>query len=280
MLKSIYKNKKSFISLIFILFVIIGAILIPHFFPKKSLKIDFANSFRPPVFAGGTRQFVLGTDLLGRDLFFRIMHGARYSLLIACGTVLFAASLGTVIGLVSGYAGGSIDNVIMRAVDIQLSLPPILIAMLMISILEPGIINLIIALAVSGWADYARIIRGATLSVKENDYIESARAIGCPTVRILFLYVLPQVMPLLIVIATQQIGYFIMFESALSFLGLGVQPPTPSWGVIIADGRSHLSSAWWISTLPGVLLSITVLAFFYLGDWLREVLDPMRVRRK
>jgi len=223
-------------------------------------------------------RFLFGTDALGRDLVYRIAVGGRSSLSIGILAAAFAGLVGTAIGLVAGFAGGRTERTVMSAVDIQLALPEMLIALLLIATLGQGIINLLIAMVISGWAMYARMVRGRVLSLKNESYIEAAQAIGASRTRIIACHIFPQTLNMLIVLFTQQVGFYVMLEGSLSYLGLGVRIPTPSWGNIIADGRALITVAPWITTIPGVVLTITVSALFLLGDGFRDYFDP-RLRR-
>jgi peptide/nickel transport system permease protein len=217
---------------------------------------------------------LLGTDQIGRDLLTRILFGGRVSLLIACSAVAVAAFSGTVLGLVAGYAGGAIDNVIMRIADIQLAFPAILLALAVTAAIGASIPNLIITLGITRWVSYARLIRGGALSAREEDFVLSATAIGARPPRILFKHVLPNVVSPVIILATLHIGQMIIYESSLSFLGLGIQPPTPSWGGMVSSGREYLNTSWWISTFPGFAIAATVLLSGLVGDAVRDALDP------
>jgi peptide/nickel transport system permease protein len=216
----------------------------------------------------------LGADQLGRDILSRIVAGSRVTLAIALSAVILGGVVGTILGLISGYFGGLFDRLLMRLVDIQLALPLMLLALMVVAALGPSLTNLIMVLALVSWVRYARIVRGQVLAVRERDFVQSARAIGASPMRIIFKHILPNVLTPALVVATLELARLIVLEAGLSFLGLGVQPPYPSWGRMLADGRAYISSAWWIITFPGLALMLTVLSVNLLGDWLRDYFDP------
>lgn len=216
----------------------------------------------------------LGTDQLGRDILSRIVAGSRVTLMVAGAAVLLGGVLGTLLGLISGYFGGWVDRILMRLVDIQLALPLMLLALMVVAALGPSLRNLIGVLALVSWVRYARIVRGQVLAVREREFVQSARAIGASHSRIILRHILPNVLTPALVVATLELARVIVLEAGLSFLGLGIQPPDPSWGRMLADGRTYISSAWWIITFPGLALMLTVLAVNLLGDWLRDFFDP------
>lgn len=222
----------------------------------------------------GAPGHLLGTDPLGRDVARLIVDGARLSILIAVAAVCIACVVGVTCGLISGYFGGWIDAVLMRWTDIQLSFPFILLAILVLSLFGGGIGNLIVVLALTGWMDFARIVRSQVLSAREQGYVLAARAIGVGSLRLLVRHILPSVASSIIVLATLNTSINILFEAALTFLGLGISPQTPTWGGMLSDGRVYLSTAWWIATFPGLAIMVTTLAINIMGDWLRDVLDP------
>jgi peptide/nickel transport system permease protein len=255
--------------------LVIPALLAPQVAPYDPLKGSLAKRLRPPVWQeGGSVDHLLGTDKLGRDILSRMIHGARVSLAVSLVAILVGGIIGTSLGIISGYFGGRVDAVLMRLVDISLSLPTILLALVLVAAVGPSFGTVITVLVVLLWARYARLVRGETLSIKERDFIARARVAGASNTRIMTRYLFPNVVNSLIVLATLQVGYVILLESALSFLGAGLPRPTPAWGLMIADGRELIVTAWWVSMFPGLAIMLTVLALNLLGDWLRDHLDP------
>ena len=252
-----------------LLIVLVGA-LAPMLAPADPTLQVLADRLAPP----GTMGHLLGTDSLGRDELSRLIFGARASMLVALSAVLVAGSVGVLLGLVSGYFGGVADSVIMRLADIQLSIPYLVLAIAVVAVLGTSSINLVLVLGLVGWVFYARVVRAEVLTVKHREYVEAARAIGTPGWRIVIRHVLPNVSASITVMATLETPRMILSEAALSFLGLGIQPPTPSWGNMVADGRDYLANAWWLTTIPGLAIVFFAVAVSVLGDWLRDVLDP------
>jgi peptide/nickel transport system permease protein len=233
-----------------------------------------ARMVAPTLSWVGLGAHPLGTDQLGRDILSRIIAGSRVTLMVAGAAVLLGGVLGTLLGLISGYFGGWVDRILMRLVDIQLALPLMLLALMVVAALGPSLRNLVGVLALVSWVRYARIVRGQVLAVREREFVQSARAIGASHARIILRHILPNVLTPALVVATLELARVIVLEAGLSFLGLGIQPPDPSWGRMLADGRTYISSAWWIITFPGLALMLTVLAVNLLGDWLRDFFDP------
>ena len=255
--------------------VILVALFAPILSPHDPTFQDSKIRLSPPVWAEeGSREFLLGADNLGRDLLSRILFGARISLIVGICAVFLAGMFGVILGLISGYLEGRIETLIMGIADAQLAFPSVLLAIAIIAVLGPSFGNVLLVLTISGWVIFARLVRGATLSVKQTDFILASRAIGAPGYRIIFRHILPHVVTPVIVVANIQVGQMILAESALSFLGLGVQPPTPTWGGMISDGRVYIWQAPWLSVFPGLAIVFTVLGITYLGDWLRIVFDP------
>ncbi|MCC7368706.1 MAG: ABC transporter permease [Chloroflexi bacterium] len=216
----------------------------------------------------------LGTDPIGRDTLSRLLHGARVSLTVGFASVLLAAVVGSLLGVVAGWRGGWPDIVIMRIADVQLGFPSFLLAITLMAVLGAGVGSVVLALSIGGWVRYARVMRSTVLPLREVEYVQAARALGANSVRTVLRHVVPNALTPVIVIATLSLGGNIITESSLSFLGLGVDPQTPSWGSMLAEGRPYLNSAWWVSALPGLAISLTVLAVNLVGDWLRDELDP------
>jgi peptide/nickel transport system permease protein len=255
--------------------LVIPAALAPQVAPYDPLKGSLAKRLKAPAWQeGGSIEHLLGTDKLGRDILSRIIYGARVSLAVSLVAILVGGAIGTVLGLMSGYFGRWVDSVIMRLVDISLSLPTILLALVLVAAVGPSFATVIIVLVILLWARYARLVRAETLSIKERDFIARARVAGASHTRIMARYIFPNVVNSLVVLATLQVGYVILLESALSFLGAGLPRPTPAWGLMIADGRELIVTAWWVSMFPGLAIMLTVLALNLLGDWLRDHLDP------
>ena len=277
--RDLMRRPPALFGFLCITFVIVWALVPGWFSPMDPYTQDLDMTLKPPGFttpAGFT--YWVGSDELGRDMLSRIIWGARVSLIVGFVAVLLSGMIGMTLGLVSGYYGGLVDTIISRIVDIALSVPFILLAMSIIAILGPSLQNVILAMAVRTWIVYARPIRGAILSAKEFEYVVGAKASGCRTPRILVRHLLPNVLSTAIVIATLYLGRMIIIEASLSFLGVGVPPPTPSWGGMLADGRSFLDTAWWLALFPGLALMFTVLGVNLLGDWIRDALDP-RMKR-
>ncbi|MBI2217783.1 MAG: ABC transporter permease [Candidatus Rokubacteria bacterium] len=255
----------------FVFVAIFANVLSPADPYEQSLRLRF----KPPVWEeGGSWTYPLGTDRLGRDLLSRMIHGARISLAAGVLTVLLAGAIGAAIGLVAGYYRGRVDTVLMRITDATLSFPVILLALILAVTAGPSFANVVIAVAVILWARYARVIRGETLSLMERDFIAQARIAGCSAWRIITRHLLPNTLNTLVVLLTLQVGYVIIVEASLSFLGAGIPPPQPAWGSMIAEGRDYITSAWWVSSFPGLAILLVVLAFNLFGDWLRDTLDP------
>lgn len=254
--------------------IVVVAIFGPLFVGYDPRSADTAIRLLPPGSDTGDGVALLGTDQLGRDLFAQMIQGARVSLIVGTSTVIVAGFAGTVLGLAAGYFGRFVDSAVMRLVDIQLAFPPILLAILLAAALGPSLLNLVIALALTRWVKYARVVRAATLEIRERGYVASARLLGVSNFRILTRHVLPFVMTPLVIIATAEFGLVVLAEAGLSFLGLGTPAGTPSWGLTIANGRSYLTSAWWISAVPGLALATLVMCVGTLGDALRDRLDP------
>jgi peptide/nickel transport system permease protein len=255
--------------------LVIPAVLATQIAPYDPLKGSLSKRLKPPAWQdGGSIENPLGTDKLGRDILSRIIHGARVSLVVSLVAIFVGGIIGTVLGLMSGYFGGWVDSLIMRLVDISLSLPTILLALVLVAAMGPSFLTVIGVLVVLLWARYARLVRGETLAMKGRDFVARARVAGASHTRIMAKYIFPNVVNSLIVLATLQVGYVILLESALSFLGAGLPRPTPAWGLMIADGRELIVTAWWVSMFPGLAIMLTVLALNLLGDWLRDHFDP------
>lgn len=263
------------LPVVFLLIVLVMATVPGWLTPYGPFTQSLRDRFLPPFWEhGGSLAHPLGTDALGRDLLSRIIHGARVSLAVALFSLLFGGGVGAAIGMVSGYFGGRIDTVLMRFADSMLAFPIILFAFLLAVTLGASLFNVVLAIGLIIWARYARIIRGEVLSLRERDFVKLAKIAGCSTWRILVVHIFPNIVNTLVVLLTLQVGWVIIVEASLSFLGAGIPQPTAAWGSMIAEGRDSLATAWWVATLPGVALMFTVLSFNMLGDWLRDFLDP------
>ena len=257
-----------------LLIICLAAIFANQIAPADPELVSMNDRLLAPTWFSHGWKFCLGADPLGRDVLSRIIFGARISLLVGVTAVGLSGTVGILLGLLAGYYGGKVDETIMRLADIQLAIPTILLAIALVGVMGPNLRNLIIVLGITGWVIYARTIRSVVLSVRSMQFVEAANALGAGDRRTLLGHILPNLWTPAIVIASQQVGFMIIMESALSFLGLGVQPPTPTWGGMIADGRGYLVTAWHVTTMPGLVLMTTVLAVNFFGDGLRDVLDP------
>ena len=268
------RNPTILIGGLLLLLLVLAPVFAPLLAPADPIKTGFATRVKPPSILGYDSGFILGSDNLGRDVLSRILYGGRVSLWVAVQGVIGAGLVGVVLGLVSGYVGGWFDDVIQRIVDVQLSFPVIMLAIAFVAVVGTSEAAIVGVLIISGWVIYARTVRASVLSVKLNEYIQAARALGANDTRIVVRHLLPNVTAPIIVVATVQLASMLLLESGLSFLGLGIQPPTPSWGKMLAEGRDYLSNAWWLSTMPGIAISLAVLGANLLGDGIRDVLDP------
>jgi peptide/nickel transport system permease protein len=274
-LRRLARRRTALVGLIVVALVLVTALTSPVLTPFDPIDQRIGERLRPP----GTRDaagrlHLFGSDHLGRDVLARIVHGARPALMVGFAAVAISGVLGMVGGLVSGYFGGRVDDVLMRLADIQLAFPFILLAIAVIGVLGPSLATIIVVIGVSSWVVYARVVRGAVLSLREREFVQAARALGSGDRRVIVRHILPNTLAPWIVVATLDMARVIVIESALSFLGLGVQPPTPTWGGMLADGRVYLSTAWWLATFPGLAILITVLGINLFGDGLRDTLDP------
>jgi len=269
------RRRIALFGLIVVGLVIATALAAPWLSPFDPIAQDIGNRLKPPGWRdAGARLHLLGTDHLGRDLLARVIYGAQPALLVASAAVLISGVLGMVTGLVGGYFGGLVDDVLMRLADIQLAFPFILLAIAVIGVLGPSLPTIIIVIGVSSWVVYARVVRATVLTLREREFVQAARAIGDGDARILLRHVLPNALAPWLVVATLDMARVIVIESALSFLGLGVQPPAPTWGGMLADGRVYITTSWWLATFPGLAILVTVLGIQLFGDGLRDTLDP------
>ena len=257
------------------LVVVLSAVLAPVISPHDPLSVDIRHRMVPPAWMdGGTREHILGTDQIGRDLLSRVIWGGRVSLVVGMTAVLLSATIGVLFGLAAGYFAGRVDWSIMTLINVMLTFPFVLLALAVIAVLGPSVPNMITVLGVTGWPVYARVIRAETFALREREFVVAARALGMSHLRIIFGQILPNLVSPIVVVATLQIAQVIILESFLSFLGLGVQPPTPSWGGMVSEGRDYVGSAWWLSAIPGLAIVVTVLGANLFGDALRRSLDP------
>ena len=257
-----------------LLLAVLACAAAPLLTAANPIETAFGARLTPPVRLGGTRAHPLGTDNLGRDIFARMLYGGRISLALAGGAVALAAIAGIALGLVSGYAGGAADDLIMRLADLQLSFPVVMLAIAIIAVVGTSELALLGVLALSGWVLYARTLRASLLSIRQLEYVEAARALGAGALRVVVRHILPNALAPMLVIASAQFATMVLLETGLSFLGLGIQAPRPSWGNMLAEGRDYLSNAWWLATVPGLAISVVVLGANLFGDGLRDVLDP------
>jgi peptide/nickel transport system permease protein len=270
-------NRLPLLSLGFLTLILLAAAVGPALMPYDANQLDLINSFKPPAWQeGGSLTHPLGTDNLGRDILTRIVAGSRVVVIVAFYAIILSGVIGAVLGMIGGYFGGLIDVVLMRLVDIQLSIPPIALALVLAAVLGPGLTTVVIVITVTYWCWYARIIRAEVMSLKERDYVALARVAGCSSAVIFRRHLFPNVLNTLLVLATLQVGQVIIFEASLSFLGLGIQMPDVSWGLMLADARNYISNAWWAITMPGIAIMLTCLSSNMIGDWLRDTFDPQR----
>jgi peptide/nickel transport system permease protein len=258
-----------------VVIAVLLALLAPWVVPHSPTAGNLAARLRPPAWQeGGSVARLLGTDLLGRDVLSRLVWGARISLLIALVATLIGAVVGSTVGLIAGFYRGTVDTIVTKLIDVQLAFPFVLLAIAVVAVAGPSIPVLIVVLAIGSWVGHARIVRGLVLSLREREYVQAAHALGAQTPRILVRHLVPEILSTIIVLATFDVGRIIILESTLSFLGLGVQPPTPSWGSDLRDAAIYVRQAWWTSAFPGLAIMAVVLAVNLLGDGLRDWLDP------
>ena len=273
--KSLRESKTGMLGLLIVLLVIFTAVFAPVIAPYSPTKQDLMHKLIDPVFAGGgAPEHFLGTDQLGRDILSRIIYGSRVTLLVAVFGTLFAGLIGVIMGSIAGYYGKAVDAVIMRIVDIQLSFPFVLLALFVAAVLGRSLRNVIIVAAVSNWVQYARLVRGEILAVRELEYIEAIRSVGAKNSRIITRHVIPNVINPVIIQATLGMARIILMEASLSYLGLGVPLEIPTWGRMLSEGRDYMMTNPWLAIIPGIAITLTVLGVNLMGDWLRDYLDP------
>jgi len=258
-----------------LLLIIATAVFAPLIAPYDPLAVDIRHRLSPPAWMEhGTSEHLLGTDQVGRDLLARMIYGGRVSLVVAVASVLISATIGVLLGLGAGYFGGNTDWVIMTVINVMLTFPFVLLALAVIAVLGPSLVNMIFVLGVAGWPIYARVVRAETLAIREREFVLAGRALGMGHGRLVFRQILPSLVSTIVVIATLQVAQVIILESFLSFLGLGVQPPTPAWGNMLGEGRLYMLNSWWIATFPGLAIFLTTLVINLMGNALRDWLDP------
>jgi len=258
-----------------LLLIVATAVFAPSVAPHDPLAVNIRHRLAPPAWMeGGTTQHLLGTDPVGRDLLSRMIYGGRVSLVIGVAAVILSASIGVMLGLGAGYVGGGTDWTIMTIVNVMLTFPFVLLALAVIAVLGPSLVNMIIVLGVAGWPIYARVVRAETMAIREREFVLAGRALGMSHTRIVFRQILPNLVSAIVVIATLQVAQVIILESFLSFLGLGIQPPTPAWGNMLGEGRVYMLNSWWIAAFPGLAIFVTTLAINLMGNALRDWIDP------
>lgn len=268
-------SKTGMFGAVLVLLVVLIAIGAPLLTSHDPAAVNPLNRLKPPSWLeGGTAEYWLGTDNLGRDMWSRIVYGARVSLIVGMGAVIVSGIIGAILGLVSGFYGKWVDAVIMRVGDAFMAIPTILFMLVVMAIVGPGITTLIFVIGVTNWVPFTRVVRSEVLSIKERDFVHAARSIGAKNGRLILKHILPNILSSFIVICGMNVGTTIIMEASLSFLGLGIKPPDVSWGGMLSDGRQYVATSWWVATFPGLAITFTVLGVIFLGDWLRDVLDP------
>ena len=274
-LRRLWRLKWGVLAAAFMLAIVGTALAAPLLAPHSPVAVDIRHRLAPPAWMdGGSADHLLGTDQVGRDLFSRMIYGGRVSLLIGVAAVLVSSTIGVLLGLAAGYFGPRVDWTIMTLVNVMLTFPFVLLALAVIAVLGPSLVNMVIVLGVADWPLYARVIRVETLALRERDFVTAGRALGMSHARLVFRQILPNLVSIIIVIATLQVARVIILESFLSFLGLGVQPPTPAWGNMLGEGRVYMLNSWWIAAFPGLAIFVTTLVINLMGNALRDWLDP------
>jgi peptide/nickel transport system permease protein len=280
-LAELWQDKAGFLGFWFLVLLVLAATFAPLITPYEPDAQTLGDRLLPPSFVeGGSTAHLLGTDNLGRDVLSRLVFGARISLLVGVSVVVIAGTFGVVAGLVSGYAGGRTDAVIMRIVDTQVAFPGLLLALIILTVVGPSVTALIIVLSINGWMVYARLTRGTVLSVKASEHVEAAEIIGARPSRVIFRHILPGLTAPLLTLGILEFARIVLAEAALSFLGLGVQPPATSWGLDVAIGRDYIFNSWWLITFPGIAIALTVLSVNMLASWLRIQADPLEREKR
>ena len=279
LLGQLVQDRVALAAAIFLFIVLLTAISASYIAPHDPTVQDITHRLKPPSWLpGGSQEHLLGTDQLGRDILSRIIYGGRVSLMVGFFAVLCAGTVGTTLGLIAGYYGGGTDNIIMRLVDVQTAFPGLLMALAIITMIGPGKkgANIILVLTINGWMVYARMIRGTSLAMRQSVFIDAARVIGAGDRRIIFLHLLPNLASPLITLGTLELARVILAEAVLSFLGLGIQPPDSSWGLMINEGHTYITLAWWLVAFPGAAIALTVLSVNLVATWLRAITDPLQ----
>jgi peptide/nickel transport system permease protein len=269
-----HRNPLVLVGGAILLVVVLASVCAPLLSASDPVRPSFGQRLKAPWGLGGTAARPLGADNLGRDIYARLLYGGRVSLVLATSAVVLATSVGVLVGLVAGFVGGRFDDLVMRLADVQLTFPVIMLAIAIVAVVGTSPLALVGVLALSGWVLHARTVRANVLTIRQLEYVDAARALGARQVRVLLRHVLPNTLAPILVIVSSQFATMVLLESGLSFLGMGVQPPQPSWGGMLAEGRDYLSNAWWLATVPGAAISLVVLGANLLGDGLRDLLDP------
>ena len=279
--EELWKDKPGLIGFTLIVIIVLAAILAPLLAPYDPAAQAVVGRLKPPVWmAKGGWDHLLGTDQLGRDILSRLIYGARTSLIVGCLVVALAGTFGVTIGLFAGFRGGRTDTILMRLVDIQVAFPGLLLILLIVAVIGPSMVTMIVVLALTNWMIYARVVRGIVLSVRQTPYVEAAEMIGCPQSRVIFRHILPNLTSPLLTLGILEFTNIVLAEAALSFLGLGVQPPATSWGLDVSTGKDYIFVAWWLVTFPGLCISITVLSINLFVNWLRVTTDPQEREKR
>ena len=275
----LWQDRVAVLGMLVIVSTVLAAVFAPLLSPADPVKNNLLDRLTPPMWVNeGTPRFPLGTDTLGRDVLSRLLYGARISLIVGVAAVGLAGLVGVFLGLVAWYYGGWVDDVLMRLGDVQLAFPVLVLAIAVLAVLGASLGNVIVVLGITSWVSYARIVRGETLSLRQREFVEAARALGAPDRVILGRHILPNVLPPIMVVATFSVARMIIAEASLSFLGLGIPPPVPSWGSMLDEGRNYITTGWWLALFPGLAILLLVLGVNLVGDWMRDVLDPRMER--
>jgi peptide/nickel transport system permease protein len=273
--QELWRDRTGFIGVVLIAALVFMALAAPLLAPHDPAAQNLRTRLRPPAWeAKGSWNHILGTDHLGRDVLSRVIYGSRVSLLVGAAVVIIAGTFGVVMGLFAGYRGGRTDSFIMRWIDTQVAFPGLLLALIILAVIGPSMMTVIIVLSLNGWMVYGRMTRGAVLSVRQTEYVEAAEIVGCKGRRVIFRHILPNLTSPLLTLSILEFARIVLAEAALSFLGLGIQPPATSWGLDVATGKDYIFRAWWLVTMPGIAISVTVLAVNLVASWLRLISDP------